>query len=306
MTMNSVQLLKILQKRLQDIRSLASPESIKNAEIYLEQENASLKSQIEALKRTVVLSELELGIFQYKIPSFPSAVPEIPDTTPHLPEKETIVAPRGENTAEATNAKTGAPLSTEPKRPRQAGCAKKEANKGGKPQADAPIDVGRLDMRVGRIMEVSKHPDADSLYVEKVDLGEGRLRTVVSGLVKFVPIESMQNRVGIFLCNLKPAKMRGVESEAMLMCATNHDAGTVEPLVLSNADVQLGTRVTVPGYELNPDEQLNPKKKIFEQIKPDLVVDDAGYATYKGARWTLADSAETTIKATSLRNVQIA
>lgn len=40
----------------------------------------------------------------------------------------------------------------------------------------------RLDIRVGKIVEVSKHPDADSLYVEKIDLGEAVPRTIVSGL----------------------------------------------------------------------------------------------------------------------------
>ena len=46
-------------------------------------------------------------------------------------------------------------------------------------------------MRVGKIVGVKKHPDADSLYVEDVDLGEGQTRTIVSGLVKHVPIEEV-------------------------------------------------------------------------------------------------------------------
>lgn len=41
----------------------------------------------------------------------------------------------------------------------------------------------RLDIRVGKIIEVSKHPDADSLYVEKIDLGEAVPRTIVSSLI---------------------------------------------------------------------------------------------------------------------------
>lgn len=63
------------------------------------------------------------------------------------------------------------------------------------------MDVSRLDFRVGKIVEVEKHPDADTLYIEKVDLGEGRTRTVVSGLVKFVPIEQV-NMVFIHVCRL--------------------------------------------------------------------------------------------------------
>ena len=65
-----------------------------------------------------------------------------------------------------------------------------------------------------------QHPDADSLYVETVDLGNDEERTVVSGLAGLVPMEQLQDRLGVFLCNLKPVKMRGVESKAMLMCAS--------------------------------------------------------------------------------------
>ena len=65
-----------------------------------------------------------------------------------------------------------------------------------------------------------QHPDAESLYVEKVDLGEESPRTVVSGLAGLVPMEELENRMAVFLCNLKAVKMRGVESCAMLMCAS--------------------------------------------------------------------------------------
>ena len=65
-----------------------------------------------------------------------------------------------------------------------------------------------------------QHPDAESLFVEKVDLGEAEPRTVVSGLVGLVPEDKLQGRLGVFLCNLKPVKMRGIESTAMLMCAS--------------------------------------------------------------------------------------
>ena len=65
-----------------------------------------------------------------------------------------------------------------------------------------------------------QHPDADSLYVEKIDVGEAEPRTVVSGLVQFVPQEDLQDRLVVVLCNLKPQKMRGVESQGMLLCAS--------------------------------------------------------------------------------------
>ena len=56
--------------------------------------------------------------------------------------------------------------------------------------------------------------------MEKVDIGESEPRTVVSGLVGLVSIEELTDRLGVFMCNLKPVKMRGIESKAMLMCAS--------------------------------------------------------------------------------------
>ena len=51
---------------------------------------------------------------------------------------------------------------------------KKEVKK----EEEAPVDIGRLDLRVGHIRKASRHPDADSLYVEEIDCGdsEGRIR----------------------------------------------------------------------------------------------------------------------------------
>ncbi|KAK3554121.1 hypothetical protein QTP70_019222 [Hemibagrus guttatus] len=63
--------------------------------------------------------------------------------------------------------------------------------KGPPPQEDLKVDVSRLDLRVGRIVTVKKHADADALYVEEVDVGEAASRTVVSGLVKHIPLEQV-------------------------------------------------------------------------------------------------------------------
>lgn len=54
------------------------------------------------------------------------------------------------------------------------------------------------------------------MYVEEIDLGEAKPRQVVSGLVKFVPQERMLGARVLVLCNLKPAKMRNVESFGMV------------------------------------------------------------------------------------------
>ena len=88
--------------------------------------------------------------------------------------------------------------------------------------------------------------DADALYLEKIECGEAQPRQVISGLVKHIPIEEMQNRMVVILCNLKPAKMRGIMSEAMVMCASTPEK--VEILAPPSGAAP-GDVVTVPGFE---------------------------------------------------------
>ena len=73
-------------------------------------------------------------------------------------------------------------------------------------------------MRIGKIVNVQRHPEADTLYLEEVDVGEGKNRTILSGLVKHVPEDKMRDRIAIFMCNLKPAKMRGDDYIYLCMC----------------------------------------------------------------------------------------
>lgn len=158
--------------------------------------------------------------------------------------------------------------------------AKSAAEAKPKASAEAEISICRLDIRVGLITKVQKHPDADSLYVEEIDVGEGQPRTVVSGLVKYIPLEDMQNRKVCVLCNLKPATMRGIKSQAMVLAASSSDQTKVE-LVEPPQSAHVGERVTFPGFEGNPDDVLNPKKKVWETVQSDLHTDKELVACYK-------------------------
>ncbi|XP_030644899.1 tyrosine--tRNA ligase, cytoplasmic [Chanos chanos] len=161
-------------------------------------------------------------------------------------------------------------------------------NKGvakGNPKTAAEEDEiipSRLDMRVGKIISVDRHPDADSLYLEKIDVGEAEPRTVVSGLVAYVPKEELQDRMVVLLCNLKPQKMRGIESQAMLLCASvEGEPRKVEPLDPPEGSSP-GERVFIEGYESGkPDDELKPKKKVFEKIQVDLKISDELVAQWK-------------------------
>nr|AQM56846.1 tyrosinyl-tRNA synthetase [Bombyx mori] len=154
--------------------------------------------------------------------------------------------------------------------------------KGNINQAVDDVTPSKLDIRVGHIVEVSRHPDADALYVEKIDVGEDEPRTIVSGLVNFVPIEEMQDRDVVVLCNLKAAKMRGVESKGMVLCASVDEPKQVEPL-LPPKGTKAGDRIVVEEYDTGePDEVLNPKKKVWEKLQADLKTNDNLTAVWQG------------------------
>lgn len=128
------------------------------------------------------------------------------------------------------------------------------------------------------LISVKRHPDADSLYVESIDVGEEEPRTVCSGLVKYMTEDEIRGATIIVVCNLKPVTMRGVKSFAMLLCASQKDNkdGGVE-FVLPPAGAKAGDRVYFEGeqYEnAQPEAVLNPKKKVFETIQPNFTTLD--------------------------------
>ena len=87
----------------------------------------------------------------------------------------------------------------------------------------------QCDLRVGKIVECEKHPESEKLYIEKIDLGEddGRIRTIVSGLQPYVPLEEMLEGHCVVFANLKAKKLAGIPSEGMVMCAGSVDGSQV-------------------------------------------------------------------------------
>jgi methionyl-tRNA synthetase len=81
-----------------------------------------------------------------------------------------------------------------------------------------------VELRVARIVEITRHPQAEKLYIETVDLGTER-RQIVSGLVPHYKEEELAGRNIIIVTNLKPALLRGVESNGMLLAAQGMEAG---------------------------------------------------------------------------------
>ena len=136
-----------------------------------------------------------------------------------------------------------------------------------------------MDIRVGKITEVWKHPESENLYCEKVDIGNNEIRSIGSGVQKFIPIEEMKDQLVIVLCNLKARKLAGFESHGMLLCAETMDKSQVE-LLIPPTGSNPGDLITFEGYERKPPETLNVKKNPWDTVAPKLVIDGNGFACY--------------------------
>jgi methionyl-tRNA synthetase len=100
----------------------------------------------------------------------------------------------------------------------------------------------KVKMRVGKVVEASDHPNADKLVVMKVDIGDEQ-RQIVAGLKGYYTPDQLVGRNLIIVTNLAPRKMRGVESQGMLLAASTPDHGQVVTLTTSE-DIPPGSAVS--------------------------------------------------------------
>ncbi|KAL9110147.1 MAG: hypothetical protein Q9227_005206 [Pyrenula ochraceoflavens] len=167
--------------------------------------------------------------------------------------------------------------------------------------AAPPLSPALIDLRVGEILRCIPHENADSLYVSTIDMGDPEgtdkthqdeetgktVRTVCSGLRGLIPIEEMQGRKVITVCNLKPVTMRGIKSAAMVLAAspkTSEQSGEehghsrhvelVSPPEMANAGEKVYFEGWPYGEGKGPEKQLNPKKKQWEAIQPGFYTTD--------------------------------
>src|SRR5687768_2037418 len=108
-----------------------------------------------------------------------------------------------------------------------------------------------MDFRVGKIIEVWPNPNSENLYNEKIDIGNGEIRAIGSGLQKFLTLEEMKDQLVVVLCNLKARKLADYMSHGMVLCAETPDRSKIELLVPPEGS-QPGDIVTFAGYERNP------------------------------------------------------
>ena len=84
-------------------------------------------------------------------------------------------------------------------------------------------EFARIDLRVGTIRTAAPHPKADRLLVLTVDLGEAEPRQLVAGIREAYDVRTLPGQQVIVVANLKPATLRGVESQGMLLAASDSD-----------------------------------------------------------------------------------
>ncbi len=97
-------------------------------------------------------------------------------------------------------------------------------------------DFLKLDLRVAKVVEVGDHPNADKLLCLKIDLG-GQQRQIIAGLKEYCSHESLLGKNIIVVTNLEPRKMRGLESNGMLLAASYGEEDQRNVVVLT-ADIE--------------------------------------------------------------------
>jgi len=139
----------------------------------------------------------------------------------------------------------------------------------------------KVDIRVGKIVKVWEHPDAERLFCEQIDVGEeGGPREIASGLREHYALEQMQDRKVLVVCNLKAAKLAGFSSNGMVLAAKAD--GKVE-LVDPPEGAPVGERVFIEGLAGEPVTSAQmKKKKIWDKVAKGLKTAGDSSATWDG------------------------
>ncbi|GAB5372908.1 hypothetical protein AAMO2058_001704500 [Amorphochlora amoebiformis] len=147
-----------------------------------------------------------------------------------------------------------------------------------------PEDFAKTELRVGKIVDVWPHPEADKLWCELIDLADGPPRQILSGLREFYSAEEMANRTVVVVANLKKSKLRGLDSQGMVLCASNEAHDKVE-LVSPPDGSSVGERVSLQTFDVRDTPPANAKKKgnsVWRSVAPFMRTNADGVATYNG------------------------
>ncbi|HEY6803573.1 MAG TPA: methionine--tRNA ligase [Pyrinomonadaceae bacterium] len=103
-------------------------------------------------------------------------------------------------------------------------------------------DFAKVDLRVGQVLSAERIPKADKLLLLKIDLGEEQPRQVLAGIAQYYEPEKLIDRKVVVVTNLKPRKLRGYESQGMVVAASYGEEG--RPVIATfTEDVPNGARL---------------------------------------------------------------
>jgi methionyl-tRNA synthetase len=102
-------------------------------------------------------------------------------------------------------------------------------------------DWEKLDLCIGQIIKIEEIPDADKLYKLSIDIGR-EVRIVCAGLKNYYSSDDLKGRKVVLLANLASRKLKGINSEGMILAAVNEDESEVV-LLSPESDVDVGSKV---------------------------------------------------------------
>jgi len=133
----------------------------------------------------------------------------------------------------------------------------------------------KLDLRVAKIIDVKDHPQADKLYMMQIDLGALGKRVIIAGMKPHYSKDEMKGRNIVIVTNLKPANIRGVKSNGMLLAAED---GEGICSLLNPGKAGPGTEVYIEGIPREPVKMLE-----FEDFKAiNMTIGEGGETIYQG------------------------
>lgn len=112
-----------------------------------------------------------------------------------------------------------------------------------------------LNLKVGKIINAKKHPEAEKLIIEQIDLGEEKPRQIVSGIANTYTPEELIGRIVIVVANLKPSKLRGEISEGMILVSENEET---KEIGLLSTNAEIGTNLSCNKKIANNEQRIKP------------------------------------------------
>ncbi|MBP3771574.1 MAG: class I tRNA ligase family protein, partial [Treponema sp.] len=119
------------------------------------------------------------------------------------------------------------------------------------PEEQIAFFNANIELKVAKIVDIKPNPDGDKLYIETMDDGSGKPRTIQSGLRKYLTEADLLGKHVVIASNLAPRKMRGVESYGMLLAGDYTEDGKECVEVLDASWAAPGTKVVLEGSDVN-------------------------------------------------------